>query len=455
MLVPVIIGPAAVANPAAIASSPVQFEMVMRLADALDLPTGLWHLVPAAVAVAETHATRTPTEVADATTVGRRLPEADRQRVRTAADDWLVTARVRFEAVELNTSAVPAGLTRAEAMADPFGLVTKLIDMQALANDLLPAAGEIPLTSIEEWTYLLAYLDAVQTPRAAPPVLRALFTAAVSMIEPLVTRMIQHLLIRRDPGTYPSLSDPALGEKARDLSRNGPKQWRDQLVNQFGVTTLATTVDWDRLIALWEDRNVVVHRGAVVDARHSARSGIDAGTVLTPTTGEVQDVIDAVAAVRYAIVAAGWEHLQPGAGAYIATSHTTPHIWDSLRTNRPPLAEGLARVQQALAGDPQTAATAQVHHWLAVELRLGPDANREQLLGWDTTALPAEFDLARQILLHDDEPALTQIRDLVAAGTLTPTDLATWPLFDRLHAAGHLTDIPTTTTKNGTLTAGT
>lgn len=76
-----------------------------------------------------------------------------------------------------------------------------------------------------------------------------------------------------------------------------------------------------------------------------------------------------------------------------------------MRTNRPRLAEGLARIQQALASDLQPAATAQVHHWLAVELRLGPDTNRDQLLGWDTTALPADFNLARQILLRHDERA--------------------------------------------------
>jgi hypothetical protein len=114
--------------------------------------------------------------------------------------------------------------------------------------------------------------------------LRALFITSVGTIEPLVTRLVHLLLHHTEPQTYASLDDSELDKKARELCLGPPSKWRRAFVDHFGVSVLADAVDWDRLDILWEDRNVIAHRGGVVDARHSARTGIQIGTSVTPAS---------------------------------------------------------------------------------------------------------------------------------------------------------------------------
>jgi Pyridoxamine 5'-phosphate oxidase len=49
----------------------------------------------------------------------------------------------------------------------------------------------------------------------------------------------------------------------------GPATWRAALEAQ-GVSGIGDLMDWEELGRLWEDRNVIAHRGSVVDARHGA-----------------------------------------------------------------------------------------------------------------------------------------------------------------------------------------
>jgi len=83
-----------------------------------------------------------------------------------------------------------------------------------------------------------------------------------------VTRLVQLLLYEAAPGSYASLADQELDEKARDMCYGSPAKWRQALVDTLGITTLADLVDWDGLGLLWEARNVIAHRGGLVDARY-------------------------------------------------------------------------------------------------------------------------------------------------------------------------------------------
>jgi len=51
------------------------------------------------------------------------------------------------------------------------------------------------------------------------------------------------------------------------------------------------------------------------------------------------------------------------------------------------------------------------------------------------------FHLAQQILVRREQQAIDHLRELLAAGTLTNSDVATWPLFDRLRDEGNLDDV--------------
>src|SRR5262249_41429962 len=101
----------------------------------------------------------------------------------------------------------------------------------------------------------------------------------------------------------------------------------------LGVSGTGDLVEWAALGQLWQDRNVIAHRGSVVDARHSALTGSESGTVLASSPQEVQAAIDQGGATRYALVAAVWAYLDPTGGGVIAEGAGLP-LWQSLRAGR-------------------------------------------------------------------------------------------------------------------------
>jgi hypothetical protein len=208
-------------------------------------------------------------------------------------------------------------------MANPFGTIGALIDLAAYKQRALPATAELASLSSREMLYLATYLrQALPTPRT-PLLLRALFATAVGMVEPLVTRLVRMLMYRAATQDYSSLADPRLDEQARKACWGPPTNWREAIETQ-GVSGTGDLVDWAALGRLWEDRNVIAHRGSVVDARHGALTGTEPGTVLAPSPQDVQTAIDLIGAAHYALVAAVWAHLGPSAGGLIAEGTGLP-----------------------------------------------------------------------------------------------------------------------------------
>ena len=427
---------AAAAN--AIAGSAVSWEMAVRIGQSLEITDALWELVPVVAAAGERVDERPAAQAADLSPAAAGLDDSARARVRALGDAFTA---VLDEAVtaQLTDEDALASLTPAEVMADPFGTVGALIDLPAYMQQALPATAELASLSSREMLYLAAYLrQALPTPRT-PLLLRALFATATGMVEPLVTRLVRELMYRAAPQTYLSAADPRLDEQARAACFGPPAKWRAALEAQ-GVSGTGDLVDWAALGRLWQDRNVIAHRGSVVDARHSALTGAEAGTVLLLAPQEVQAAIDQVGAARYALVAGVWAHLEPSAGGVIAEGSGLP-VWQSLRAGRWRQAEGLARIQAAFAADPEVAATGRVNRWLAIEIGHGPEAVRDEVSQWDTGGLPATFQMARHLLLREDDAGIAMLRQLLASRTLTKADLSEWPLFARLSAAGRLAEL--------------
>lgn len=419
-----------------IAGSPVNWELSVRLNQSLEITDGLWELVPVVVASGAAIDARPAAELADMSPAARDLDDATRMRVRDLADAYLAMLDTAFGGQPIDEAAL-ASITPVEMMANPFGIAGAMIDVKAYAEQALPAVPALLSLSAQEMVYLRAYLrHAIPSPRT-PLLLRALFATAVGTVEPLVTRLVRLLLFYGNAGQYRSLADPTLDKKARDLCYGPPGKWRDTFAG-LGVDR-AELVAWADLERLWEDRNVIAHRGGVVDARHSASTGSQAGTVLTPEAEEIQAAIDQIGGARYALVAVTWAHLTPAMSGTIARGTTVP-IYDSLHAGRWRQARALAEVQRALAGNPESAADATVNRWLATDMGHGPEAIRNEVTAWDVSGLPAAHRMARHLLLRDDTEGITLLRRLLADGTLKPSDLQT-PLFTRLHQSGQLADL--------------
>ena len=224
--------------------------------------------------------------------------------------------------------------------------LTKVLSRLGSADFLAELAGMSP----DEGSYFTAYVQARDQLSRTPLLLRAVFAAAVGTVEPLVTRLVQLVLYEAAPGSYVSLADPELDKQARDMCYGSPAKWRKALVDTLGITTLANLVDWEGLGLLWEARNVIAHRGGLVDARYHRQSDTEIGSVIASEPSSVRAAIDQIGAARFAIVAGVWDHLTPGMGADTAESVCIP-LWNSLRAGRWGMAHGLARVEEAFAQD--------------------------------------------------------------------------------------------------------
>jgi hypothetical protein len=422
----------------AIAGSAAGWEMAVRLGQSLEITDALWELAPVVVAAGERVDERPAVQAADLSPAARGLDSSDRARLQALGDRFIATLDAAVAEQRIDEEALRS-LTPTEVMADPFGTIGALLDLPTYLQQALPAAAGLASLSSREMLYLVAYLRQAAVSPRTPLLLRALLVTAVGTVEPLVTRLVRLLMNRAAPQAYSSLADPRLDQQARDACFGPPARWREAL-EALGVNVIGDLVDWTALGRLWEDRNVIIHRGSVVDARHSTVTGADPGTVLLPSPEDVRSAIDQIGAARYALAAAVWAHLEPGVGGMIAEGAGVP-VGESLRAGRWRQAEGLAKVQAAFATDPEVAATAAVNGWLAIEMGHGPEAIREEVVRWDVNGLPLGFQMARHLLLREDEEGMAMMRQLIADGTLTQADLAVMPLFARLHEDGQLNDL--------------
>ena len=168
------------------------------------------------------------------------------------------------------------------------------------------------------------------------------------------------------PVSYDGVAQDPVYRRSEHLGRPAasragpPAKWRQTLVSTLGISALADIVDWDGLGLLWEARNVVAHRGGVVDARYHGKSNAEIGSLVASHPDSVRAAIDEIGAARFAIVAGVWNHLCPGIGAEIAESSGVP-VWASVRAGRWRQAIGLARVEEAFAAASEAIATAKVN----------------------------------------------------------------------------------------------
>jgi hypothetical protein len=419
-----------------ILTSPISRELSYRLEQALEVTDALWDLVPIVVAAGEAHDRQSPAETADQSPAAQRLTGDRRSHVRAVADGILEMQDAALSGQAFDESKV-SGVTIREAVSDPFGIVARFMDVPGqteLAVSLVERAASL---SSDELFYLRAYTQAKLKSERTPMLLRALFITAIGTVEPLVARMVLLLLYYANPGQYGSLSAVELDDDARSLCYGPPEKWCKSLVTKLGVTTLAEAIDWGQLTRLWEDRNVIAHRGSITDSRHSANIGTEAGSVINVDAATVRSAIDVIGATRFALVACTWEHLVPGSGND-AAEMSGPPLWESLRAGRWEQAELLGKLQEQLIADPEDRATARVNRWLAIDMGRGPEAIRVEVKAWKVTGLPRVYTLARLVLLREDEQALALLRELRGTGDVTQMAIDTWPLFDRLRGTGSL-----------------
>ena len=104
------------------------------------------------------------------------------------------------------------------------------------------------------------------------------------------------------PVSYDGVAQDPVYRRSEHLGRPAasragpPAKWRQTLVSTLGISALADIVDWDGLGLLWEARNVVAHRGGVVDARYHGKSNAEIGSLVASHPDSVRAAIDEIGA---------------------------------------------------------------------------------------------------------------------------------------------------------------
>lgn len=168
-------------------------EMAVRLRQSLEVTDALWELAPVVVRASEAHQLRSPADVADEAGFGRPLSPQRREHLRRLGDTLQAAIDVALAEQPMDESLI-AGLTPAAVSADPFGIANSLMGTPLYLERVMGQLGgsftaQLEAMSVDDAGYLASYMWALDQSPRVPVLLRALFAAAVSTLEPLVTRL--------------------------------------------------------------------------------------------------------------------------------------------------------------------------------------------------------------------------------------------------------------------------
>ncbi len=416
--------------------SPSALEVTFLLNQAIEPVEHLRSYVESVLARQEQLDRTSPQEVADSSSAGIALDEARRTALRSILDG-AITAQEHQVELDAESSALMAA-EPASVAARPFDwafqAMQELDPMAGFAEGLLPALRGPTLEGLYVMEYLMAYN---QQPHLSL-VLRAQAIVATAQIQPYVARLMSVVLRSKDDASNrPSLAH--VDGKVKKLLLSGPKKWRTRIVAPYGLHQLDRALDWDELEREWDLRNLLVHRGGVIDQAYRTQHPTDlpVGAFIDLTPDDIDRLFDLAVSTRFAFALASAERIDPGRGAAAACEHYVWY-WPQFTAGHFRAALGIARAALSFATDSEDAATAQVNVWLARE-RLGDQESvQSEVTTWDPASLPTTFQLARLVLLHDDELAIKLLDELVIQGLVTPDNVRTLPLFARLREAGSL-----------------
>lgn len=407
---------------------PEQWLTRVLLGAAVGRPTDLRELVPVVNGAGDAFDERTADEAASS--VADSLAVAP-ERV-AAITGWIDTmfaeTAARLEAVDHEAlDRAVAALDPLEVATDPFTAASPFIGPAMPEIDAEALAGIIG--GLDDLKVASAYMSARQRTPRAHVLRRALFVTAVADIEPHMARLMPYLLFDREPGKYTSLGDPGLAKAARKACYGNPGDWHERLVDKLELDDLDRTIPWDALCSAWEDRNALHHRRGYVDTLDAVAAGVAVDTAADITTEYLYDTIDRVQVTMVALVLAASKRLAPGDLEELVTI-TVHDFASAYRDRRWPYALGLATIRAEYATSVDETESARVEQWLARSGAEGPAAVRDDVTGWQTRDLPPVYGVARDLLLGDDDTALTKLNALRAQGAVTESMIESSVIFD-------------------------
>ena len=323
--------------------------------------------------------------------------------------------------------------------SDPFASLASLVDFApivSIATEQTYASGS---KSVQEQLYFAELLRQSQRSSVLNAVFCSQFSVAIGLIQPALNAALLAVMKVGRARPLPPRERGVVDRNIRSVLLGSPLDWRRELSKHFEASVLASVVDWEELRRQWSLRNLLVHRGPVVDTqfRQDCPDGPPLGAPLEMTEREVLDAFDFAAGTRLAFLVAACDRVTPTFGQEFSSSHSPLAVVD-LNDRRWWLAEGTARAALTFAGTARDRAFAQVNLWLAQAGRLGLESIQGEVVAWEVGELDPIFGLARLVLLGEYSKAKRSISRLLLAGDIDSEDVETWPLFANMRTEGLL-----------------
>lgn len=281
----------------------------------------------------------------------------------------------------------------------------------------------------------------------------SLLTMVVGTLETAIAQVVtQHYLLHPDAlprgekefslaelAEFEDLDDArelAVSRRVEGLIRGGLETWDKTFNRLLKIEVSELADDLAVLHEVIQRRHLVVHNAARVSRQY--KSQVPECTQAVGETLEIgreylEGAIDSVAIFGTRLIFVSWAKWKPDDMEDIESS--------ALEIVLPQLSAARNLPARCIASTVETMATRE-HQRLALrvnrlqaEKRLtGIDSIREEVEGWDTTALAPEFAVAKAALLDEFELLFSMLPVVVEQRRLSPDDVRGWPLFKEARA---------------------
>lgn len=273
----------------------------------------------------------------------------------------------------------------------------------------------------------------------------SLATAAeclVSSIAASAYRKFPGLLSSKSTLTLQELSEVGSVEEAREmlierkveeLTRKSFEDWLSFFKEHLNLGDSFVTAHLDRLVEVFQRRNLIVHNSGRVNATYLSRvrceRKLKKGQVLSVSDEYLSDAIDLIENV-FGLLALyvwkKWEPMDARRGKLLVDMS-----FDRLQAGHFSVALGYSHFLSLDRGMPaEQQMIGKVNFWIAQrELGKMDVSDFKELSEFDVSALNLRFQVAKHVLLDEYAASVPLIRDAVEKEDLELEDLQTWPLF--------------------------
>lgn len=233
-------------------------------------------------------------------------------------------------------------------------------------------------------------------------------------------------------GSIDDAVEEAIARRTDAFMYQSTADWRKWFSRTTKTDFDDIAIDWQTTNEIIERRHVIVHNGGRASKQYLQRTGlvgsIPVGTELVVEDEYFSGAVDQVLVFGVLLAATTWAHVQSDAGR--SPGGEVQDLTEQLmRSKRWVAVQKLTEVAlQRLAAEEIQRHTFQFNCWLARKEIRGLDSIREDLHGFDDSALIPVFRFVRYALMERYEEATGMVEHLIESKAIPTSALRDWPV---------------------------